>query len=298
MEDKGLSYLKKQLPPLNSKTVFIFGANSGVGKQALEGLLELGVKVIAGVRSKTKGDALVTEEKGKGLISYFCYNQDDSSSIKDLAQKLKDKKIDAFILNAGIFHPKKGSTTKEGLTSTFAVNSLGSYRIFTSLIPSHPLSRYVFVTSLVAKKPKDDDYSTYLSSINKPLFEEYKISKQAIDDLFLYYLHKGYAVYLTHPGVATTQIYRNLPRFIVSAGDVVLPLFVNPAWKSALGEILCAVGYYPSGTYLAPSSLLSIKGYPEKKKLPDYDESRSEKLINLLSSYEVSHDQQEFAGIC
>jgi NAD(P)-dependent dehydrogenase (short-subunit alcohol dehydrogenase family) len=294
MEDKGLSFLKNQLvDSLNEKTVFIFGANSGVGKQALEGLLELGVKVIAGVRSDEKGNALVNEEKEKGPISYYCCNQDDPLSIKVLADKLADVNIDAFILNAGIFHPKKGTKTKEGLTSTFAINTLGSYRIFTSLITSHPLSRYVFVTSLLAQKPKGDDYSSYLSSINKPLFQEYKISKQAIDDLFLYYLHKGYAVYLTHPGVATTKIYRNLPQFIVKGGDIVLPLLVNPAWKSSLGEILCAVGTYPSGTYFAPSSLLSFKGYPEKKKLPDYDKARSEKLINLLSNYDSKGEQSK-----
>lgn len=291
MEDKGLTFLKKQLPAsFSKKVVCVFGANSGVGKQALEGMIELGVKVIACVRSEDKGKALQDEEKSKGAISYYCYNQDELESIKALAEKIKDEKIDAFIFNAGVFHPKKGTKTKEGLTSTFAINALGSYRLFTSLITSHPTSRYVFVTSLVAQKPKDDDYSSYLSSANKPLLDEYNISKQAIDDLFLYYLNHGYSVYLTHPGVAITRIYRNLPRFIVKGGDIVLPLLVNPAWKSSLGEILCAIGDYPSGTYLAPSSFLSFRGYPEKKKLPLYSEKRSEKLISLLSSYELDHD--------
>lgn len=290
MKKRGLLFLAKSgLTSLKGQTILLTGASSGIGKQALAAILSLGANCIAAIRSQSKGEKLLKEypkETAEGRFRYELYDQGVLDSILALSNRLSDVKLDSIILNAGLYHPKKGSLSKEGKSITFAVNALGTYRLVMALKKKHPHSRYVFVSSMTLTRPENDDYSLYLSDKDKPLFKEYKVSKYAINDLYFHFYYEGMNVALTHPGVSPTGIYRDLPKWVVRAGTAILTISTNPAWKASLGEVKLAASDLSAGSYLVPRGLFGIYGYPKNtKRVPNYSKERSDRLVSLLNGF-------------
>jgi NAD(P)-dependent dehydrogenase (short-subunit alcohol dehydrogenase family) len=101
------------------------GCSSGIGKVGAARLMERGYRVIGGVCDE--GSPAVVEERPLELS--------DLESVRAFATELRDIKIDALLLNAGVQVYDLRARTKQGLERTFGVNHLGHYLLARLLVP-------------------------------------------------------------------------------------------------------------------------------------------------------------------
>ncbi|KAJ3007412.1 UNVERIFIED_CONTAM: Dehydrogenase/reductase SDR member 12 [Siphonaria sp. JEL0065] len=120
-------------------TVLISGANTGLGFAAAKQIAGFGAAVHLLCRNKERGEKALEELKQLGLTTVHLHIV-DVSSVSDVKRFVAewaaraDSKIDVLVNNAGIL-PAKRTETPDGLESTFATNTLGTYSLTTLLIP-------------------------------------------------------------------------------------------------------------------------------------------------------------------
>lgn len=265
-------YLDREIPDLRGKCILISGATSGIGKEAALALAYKNAELIIACRSPEKADKALAEiqkEVGSAKISFVYYEQSDPMSIAHLVAILKNRRLDAIVLNAGVYFPEKGARSADGTSSTFQTNAVGTYLLFRALFADHPHSRYVFVNSVLNLSPRNDDYSLY---VGQDLFSRghtYGVSKRAVMNIFAYASSlPDCDATMTHPGVSKTEIIRCFAPWIKRAGNAFLYLFAHPAWKAALGIVRLASGIDEKGTYLTPRGFAHLYGYPKVSLFP------------------------------
>ena len=144
------------------KTVFITGANRGLGKTLVDTFLSAGWHVLATARKKS---TLIDHEQ----VSRYELDLADYSSIATVANTIanSDKKIDFIINNAG-YNPKD-SQDKEYFQSTFQINTFSGQNVAKSL-HINALAPMELISKLLPSL-KDDaailNISSWLGSINK-----------------------------------------------------------------------------------------------------------------------------------
>lgn len=89
-------------------TVFITGANRGIGLEFVRQYTNLGYRVIAGCRNPLLAQELhhIKDEKGSDLLDIVELDVKNFKLIDEFAVKFKGQAIDIIINNAGIFGPK------------------------------------------------------------------------------------------------------------------------------------------------------------------------------------------------
>lgn len=110
----------------------IQGASRGIGLQMCRYLLSKRAKVVATCRDPTNASDLSRLQNQHGdLLSVFQLDVQDETQIKEVSDKVGDKKLDLLINCAGILHPSgKGETslrevTLEEVSSTLKTNAIG-----------------------------------------------------------------------------------------------------------------------------------------------------------------------------
>lgn len=285
------AWLRMKIGSLSGKTVLVTGGNSGIGFEACRALLFLGAKVIGVCRDEAKAKealAAIRLENPEADFSFRYYDQSSPESIEGLAKGLVSEHLDAIVLNAGIYFPKKGATAQDGSSLTFATNARGSFLLWKALYPSHPSARYVVVNSIANEAPKDHDFAPYLQAGFCSRSTEYFVSKRACMSLVGYALsHSDCDITLTHPGVTRSNILRDYAPWIKKAGNAVLYLFCHKSWKACLGIVYLASGKGKRGSYAVPRGLWQISGYPKLTHLPLKKVfGDSENLANVLAQGE------------
>lgn len=109
-------------------TVVITGASSGIGKEACEHFLRLGVKVI-GMARRSAG---ILDEN---FLELECDIADDNSVISAVRKINGNLPIGALINCAGITKPMDVLPDIDTFKETFDVNLFGSYRMIINLLP-------------------------------------------------------------------------------------------------------------------------------------------------------------------
>ncbi|WP_298943498.1 SDR family oxidoreductase [uncultured Psychromonas sp.] len=183
---------------MQSKTILITGATSGIGLTLTEKSIEAGYKVIVTGRNQDKLDQIA---KDLGVKTYLA----DSSNLTQLAalgRSLKNDGItlDGVVLNAGVFYPKSfAETTPEDFDEMFAVNNKGPFFTLQALLPSldNPAS-VVFISSIGVIKGFPGA-STY--SASKAAFEA------TIRVLNMELADNGVRVNIIRPGITATDIH-------------------------------------------------------------------------------------------
>lgn len=126
----------KQFNPfsLESKTVIVTGASSGIGRQCAIDCSKMGAKVIAIGRDKERLNNVMSEMEGDNLC--FSYDLSDIDGIKDLISSIVNKmgKLDGFIHAAGIevTNPAKLLRVEEYET-LYRINCLSAFEIIKRL---------------------------------------------------------------------------------------------------------------------------------------------------------------------
>lgn len=122
-------------------TVFITGANKGIGFALSKTMAKQGWRVILGARDKAKAESAVSKLKNVGVdnIEYVLVDLEDSDKIEDTLSEIKERfsSINLLINNAGVpgKHETSLNTELTDLKNTMQVNFFGTFQLTQGLLP-------------------------------------------------------------------------------------------------------------------------------------------------------------------
>jgi retinol dehydrogenase 14 len=115
---------------MSGKICVVTGANSGIGKETVLGLAQMGAHVVMVCRNADKGKAAledVRRESGSSQIDLLIADMSSQASIRALAKQIHEKypRLDVLINNAG-GGAGAGQLSADGIELTLATNHLGA----------------------------------------------------------------------------------------------------------------------------------------------------------------------------
>jgi NAD(P)-dependent dehydrogenase (short-subunit alcohol dehydrogenase family) len=268
-------FTENNVPDQSGSTVVITGANTGLGYEAARVLSGRGARVLIACRSQQKAeDAIARIEKQNGTvnISYVPLDLGDLSSVKQCAAQLQaEERIDVLINNAGIMVPPY-ELTKDGFESQFGVNHLGPFALTGLLLEklSKTPSSRVVNTSSIAHNTGRIRFKDISAERHYSASARYSMSKLA-NLLFSYELQRRFEAadlpvlsVACHPGIASTELSRYMPRVLSKATELLQPMFNTAAagaWPTLCAATCEAV---VGGDYYGPANRFETAG-PAKR---------------------------------
>jgi len=269
------TFTAADVPDQTGKTVFITGANTGLGFEAAKELAGKGARVLIGCRSKSKAEKArqnIVAEHPKADVAVVELDLGNLASVKKAAVEVaKEPQLDVLINNAGIMIPPY-ELTADGFESQFGVNHLGPFALTGLLLGKlreNPAARIVSTSSIAHKRGK-----IHFDDINaehgyNPIVR-YAQSKIA-NLYFAYELQRRLAAagdtaisVAAHPGIANTELSRYIPKALMLFAPLFAPLFNSPA--QGAWPTLCAATWegVEGGDYYGPSKRAETAG-PARK---------------------------------
>ncbi len=253
------------------KTVFITGANTGIGFEAAKVLAGKGARVLLGCRSPEKADdakARIADEHPEAEVEVVEIDLADLASVRRAAERVaQEPRLDVLVNNAGVMFPPR-QLTKDGFELQLGVNHLGHFALAGHLIDKLERtegSRIVIVSSNAHKGAKIifDDLNAE-RSYNK--LERYSMSKLA-NLLHMYELDRrlrakgsGTIAAAAHPGGSDTDLWRHLPQWARPLMPLARP-FINSSAQGAWPTLLAATaGGVEGGQYFGPARFFEVVG--------------------------------------
>lgn len=286
---KRLDIFLRRYESIEGKTYIVTGANSGLGFSVTKHLVRLGATVIMACRnmekaSRAKDDILSLYPQAQ--LTLVPYDQADFSSISNFVDIISHLNVDGLILNAGIYHPKKGLVTKEGFPLTIGTNYIGVYFLLkelskTTFFKKNGAMRLVFVGSLVWYNMRVKKLMKYLVKDKSDATMQYARSKTAIGALSYFLSHhkdnnyiplpSTIKVHLMHPGVSSTNIVgssnSSFSETFSRIAHNFLYIFTHHPDVAALGIIEPLLKKDKSEDFITvPRGLFHVSGYPKSKK--------------------------------
>ncbi len=259
------------VPDQTGRTIFITGANAGLGFEAAKVLAGQGARVLIGCRSQSRASQAVADIRAAhpdADIDIIALDLASLASIKRAAAAVEQEtQLDVLINNAGIMVTPY-ELTADGFESQFGVNHLGPFALTGLLLNklrSNPNARVVSTASIAHKSGKmffDDinaqkrynPVTRYAQSKLANLLFGYELQRRlsAVDDNTL--------SVMAHPGIAETELYRYVPGPLMLLMPLMTP-FINSAAQGAWPTLLAATGeHVTSGGYYGPSKRWEAAG--------------------------------------
>jgi NAD(P)-dependent dehydrogenase (short-subunit alcohol dehydrogenase family) len=301
---KYTAWLNQHIANLKGKIVLITGANSGLGFYAAKQLAYRGAHVLMACRNlKTAEEAkkLILLDVPNANLTIIPFDQSSFESIRSFVSHMKvaHPRIDILLLNAGIIMPIKGAKTVDGLPLTTGVNFFNVYYLLREwlgyLDQRNPDIRLVFVGSYSAYQARMTSMQSLLNH-QLPRMNQYRLSKLAIAmlhhvfqmnlNLFDFPVIDHVSAILVHPGLASTNIVRDLPRWLQTLIKGLLSLITHSAESGALSlTYACGHSYITNGQYIGPNGPGESFGYPTKLKLKPHFAKGSAKFTYEVGKY-------------
>lgn len=228
----------------HQKTVLITGATAGIGLACAQHFLTQGWNVIITGRNPEKiagvCEQLNAHQRPGQLSSVLC-DSADLQQIQSMAERLQrdNIRLDALILNAGVFYPALFTESTEALfDETFAINVKGPFFTLQALLPvmNNP-SSVVLISSVAVRKA----FAT--ASV-------YSASKAAIEGyagvLNAELAEQGIRINSIRPGVTITEIQSK-----AGMSDQAIAELSDSMSATPLGRVLTAQDIVPAVAYLA-----------------------------------------------
>ena len=268
-------FTEKNIPDQSGSTIVITGANTGLGYEAARALSARGARVLIACRSQKKAEdaiAKIEAQNGTVDISYVPLDLGDLSSVKQCARQLQtEDRIDVLINNAGIMVPPY-ELTKDGFESQFGVNHLGPFALTGLLLEklAKTLSSRVVNTSSLAHNTGRIRFKDISAEQHYSASARYSMSKLA-NLLFSYELQRRLEAanlpvvsVACHPGIASTELSRHMPRVLSKATELLQPL-LNTAAAGAWPTLCAATSAeVVGGAYYGPAHRFETAG-PAKR---------------------------------
>lgn len=215
---------------MNGKYCIITGTNSGIGKITAIELAKLNYNLILIMRDSENSKnaySKILEYKKDNSIEFIPTDLSSFKSIKNTIYIIKNKysKIDVLINNAGVFKSKR-DVNDQNIELTMMVNYFALFYFTNSLIDlinNSKSPRIVNVSSGLHKNGKyhideynkSDDFSAYNTYGDTKLY-------LVMYSKYLASLYPNFEVFSNHPGVIATNIFRETPKLIQGAFNLIL----------------------------------------------------------------------------
>ncbi|XP_041970928.1 retinol dehydrogenase 13-like [Aricia agestis] len=276
------------------KVVVITGGNSGIGLETAKNLAERGAKVIIACRSVPRGEAAKDEIiRETGNKDVHCKRLDLASfkSIREFVADLEktEKRLDVLINNAGA--GGLGNTkTVDGNHIGMQVNYFGPFlltKLCLPLLKSSAPSRIINVSSIMHKYAEMDFenlnmekyWSDYLVYSNSKLYINLmtlELSKRLSGS--------GVTVNALHPGVASTNLFRNIKNGLIRGiVNFVLGFLYQTTWEASQTSIYLAVSPEVkdmSGLYFSDCRVKQPSKISRDEKIASQLWEETEKIIS------------------
>jgi NAD(P)-dependent dehydrogenase (short-subunit alcohol dehydrogenase family) len=261
----------------SGKTIFITGANIGLGFEATRMLSAKGARVIMACRSEARANdarRAILAINPKAQLDIVSLDLGDLESASAMPAKLADigvKKIDVLINNAGIMMPPKRQVTKQNFEAQFGTNHLGHFALTRTLFPLLAANGRIVNVASIADRRGDINWEDIGWEKTYSPAAAYGQSKTA-NLLFTKGLSERLAAagskivaLAAHPGISQTNLAAN--SILKNWLWLVMPLLkmgLGPKTQSAamgaLPEVYAATAEVEAGAYYGPSE--RTRGYP------------------------------------
>ena len=184
-------------------TIFITGANRGLGFEFAKQYAADGWRVIATCRDPAKAETLSAVE---GDVQVETMDVDDDASVASLSDKLKDEAIDLLINNAGIYGPKHLSAEDmdyEAWGRVLRTNTMSPFRVTMAFLQQVRNSDQKIIATLSSKMGslnENQDGGEYIYRSSKAALNA------ALKGLSYDLADAGIRIMLMHPGWASTDM--------------------------------------------------------------------------------------------
>ncbi len=229
------------------KTVFITGANSGIGFEAAKSLAEKGFQVILSGRKLQKGLEAVENIKSStknSEVYWLTIDLSEPYSIKEAVQKFYTEfsSLDVLVNNAGLMldHRTENSLGQE---MTMATNHLGHFLLTYQLMPMLKRNTQGLVINTASdahRRIKGIRFDDFFWSNNYNAWKVYGQSKLA-NMLFAHELDRRFrsqSVFSVsfHPGVVATEFSRggDTEGFNKWSMELIRPFLMNASESSKM----------------------------------------------------------------
>jgi NAD(P)-dependent dehydrogenase (short-subunit alcohol dehydrogenase family) len=275
----------------SGRTFLVTGANTGIGFEAAKVLAQRGGRVLLGCRSEERAtdaiERIETDVAGADL-RFVPLDQGDLASVAAAADLVaEEEQLDVLVNNAGIMMPPRELTT-DGFESQFGVNHLGTFALTARLLPklAETDGSRVVLTSSIAHRGGSIHFDDIDGSDKYGAQDRYQQSKLA-NLLFMYELDRRLRAadsptiaLACHPGIATTELSRYLPRVVTFAAPL-LGVFFNSAAEGAWPTLMAATSDdVEGGDYTGPSKRGETAG--AARKVGSTERARDAELAQRL----------------
>lgn len=235
-------------PDLLSRTFFVTGANSGIGRAMVEALAARGGRVVLATRSEARTRPVLSAIQGRYPRTDARWVQIDVSDLTSVRRAAEaflatGHPLDVLINNAGIAGTR--ALSRDGFDLTYATNHIGPFLLTTLLLPllrKSSQGRVVNVASTAHSMVRQIDWSVLERRLTP---KQSGVSDYAVTK-FMNVVHAkelarrlagtSVTTYSLHPGVVATDIWRSLPRPVQWFGK----LFMLSNEQGARTPLYCA----------------------------------------------------------
>ncbi len=250
-------------------TIALTGATGSIGKSIASFFSYRNVNLILIGRNKEKLDELQKElSNRKAKIETYVLDLSSIEEVKKFLSYAKDKNIDIFYNNAGVF--KQPIKTRDGLDISFKIDYLIPVLFMKELSKYNKEMLFVNTASISYRYHKFDKEMQGLGI--KSGTKRYGFLKRLLMMETLYLSEKGIRCYIAHPGISYTGLFSKdnnaYPKFILSLLKIPMKVIFMSPEKASLSLIL-ASSCFPKDRqeYIGPRGLFHSWGYPSFQKL-------------------------------
>lgn len=273
------NWTERDVPSQEGRVAVVTGANTGLGFETARVLAGAGAEVVLAVRDTAKGEDAARRIAATAPGATVRVQRLDLGSLESVAAaatelRASTPRIDLLVNNAGVMYPPKQNTA-DGFELQFGTNHLGHFAWTAQvldLLLDVPGSRVVTVASLAHRIRASIHFDDLQWERSYERVAAYGQSKLA-NLLFHYELQRrlearatggrGTVAIAAHPGIADTELVRNLPKFL-QAAQVAAPLFSHDAANGALSQLRAATDPGAlGGQYYGPDGLGERRGAPK-----------------------------------
>ncbi|MGI5196398.1 SDR family NAD(P)-dependent oxidoreductase [Streptomyces sp. CA-288835] len=283
-----MKWTERDIPDQKGRVAVVTGANTGLGFETARALAEHGATVVLAVRDVEKGRQAAARMSGDVTVQQL-----DLTSLESIRAAAADLHgthtgIDLLINNAGVMYPPK-QTTRDGFELQFGTNHLGHFA-FTGLVLDLllpvPGSRVVTVSSVAHRIRAGIHFDDLQSERSYSRVAAYGQSKLA-NLLFTYELQhrlasRGTTISVAaHPGLANTDLMRNLPAAMRVISPVIAPFISQKPEMGALPTLRAATDPAVHGAqYYGPDGMGGSRGHPKlvESSPESYDRTVQQRL--------------------